>query len=275
MRIETMSALIVRITGFIILVGLCSVGCQPGPRWEAYEGGIHLVLRVESQGDPAVDCENTISIADIAGKRVEQFGITQSIIRIQGDRHIVVQLPPCKNPDRVAALISKPCMLEFKLVDEEHSVQKALQGNIPSGTEVLYQQKRNPETGRESRTPYLVAIDAPLTGEYITNAHARLDAWNEKQAYVSVTFDSTGAELLERITGENIGRRLAIVVDNEVYSAPVIRQRVSGGEAVIEGAFTIEEARDIAIVFRAGGYPAHTEVIEYRSLNRVIWLGNK
>ena len=275
MRGETMSALVLRIAGFLVVAGLLSVGCQPGPQWEDYEGGIHLVLQVETQGDPTVDFENTTSIAEIVGRRVEQFGITQSIISIQGDRRIVVQLPPCKNQDRVAALVSKPCMLEFKLVDEEHSVQEALKGTIPPGTEILYQQKRDPKTGQESKIPYLVRIDAPLTGEYITDAQARLDAWNGKQAYIAVTFDSRGAKLLERITGENIDRRLAIVLDNEVYSAPLIKQRISGGEAVIEGAFTIEEARDIAIVFRAGGYPAHTKVIEYRSLNKVIWLGNK
>jgi preprotein translocase subunit SecD len=270
-----MSPLLLRITGFFIVVSLFSCGCQPGPQWKDYEGGIHLVLHVESKGDPTVDIENTARIAEMIGDRLAQFGITKSIIKVQGERDIVIQLPPYKDPDRVAALISKSFILEFKIVDEEHSVQKALNGNIPSGTAILYQQKRDPKTGQESKIPYLVKIDAPLTGEYITNAQARLDFLNDNQAYIAITFNSRGAELLEQITGENLGRRLAIVLDNEVYSAPVIRQRISGGEAVIEGAFTIEEARDIAIVFKAGGYPAHTKVAEYRPLNKVIWLGNK
>lgn len=270
-----MSALLLRITGLLILISFFSIGCQTEPDWRKYEGGTHLVLHVESKDDPTIDTENTARIAEMIGGRLAQFGITQSIIKVQGEREIVIQVPPCKDPDRVAALISKSCILEFKLVDEEHSVQKALNGNIPSGTEILYQQKRDQKTGQESKIPYLVKIDAPLTGEYIMNAQARLDSLNDNQAYIAITFNSRGAELLEQITGENIGRRLAIVLDNEVYSAPVIRQRISGGQAVIEGAFTIEEARDISIVFKSGGYPAHTELIEYRPLNKVIWLGNK
>jgi preprotein translocase subunit SecD len=233
------------------------------------------VLHIESKGDPTVDIENTARIAEMVGYRIAQFGIKKSIIKIRGERQIVIQLPPCKESDRVAALISKSFILEFKLVDEEHSVQKALNGTVPSGAEILYQQKRDPKTGQETKIPYLVKIDAPLTGEYIINAEPRLSSWEDKQAYITITFNSRGAELLEQITGKNIDKRLAIVLDNEVYSAPLIKQRISGGQAVIEGAFTLEEARDISIVFKTGSYPAHTELIEYRPLNKVIWLGNK
>ena len=270
-----MSPLLLRVTGLLIVVSLFSCGCQPGSQWKDYEGGTHLVLHIESKGDQSVDTENTARIAEMIGYRLAQFGITHSIIKVQGERRIVIQLPPCKDPDRVAALIGKSCVLEFKLVDEKHSLQAALKGNIPAGAEILYQQKRDPKTGQGTKIPYLVKIDAPLTGEYIINAEPRLSSWEDKQAYIAITFNSRGAELLEQITGKNIDKRLAIVLDNEVYSAPLIKQRISGGEAIIEGAFTIEEARDISIVFKTGSYPAHTEVIEYRPLNNVIWLGNK
>lgn len=267
-----MSALSLRITSFFIVLGFFFIGCQPSPQWKRYEGGIHLVLHVESTGNPTVDTENTARIAAIIGERVEQFGIKHRIIKVQGEGHIVIQLPPCKDPDRVVDLIGRPCFLEFKLVDEEHSVEEALKGNIPSGCEILYQKKFDRKTGQPIKIPYLILDKTLMTGDALQDARVSFNQHN--MPYIFLTLQSTGAREFDRITADNVGRRLAIILDDNVYTAPVIRQRISGGEAIIEGHFTLEEANDLAIVLRAGSFPAQTEVIENRPLSRELWLGD-
>jgi len=104
-----------------------------------------------------------------------------------------------------------------------------------------------------------------LTGAYLTDAKVQIDSqYNEP--YVSISFDKKGAKLFERVTGENVKKRLAIVLDKKVYSAPTIQERISGGEARITGSFTMDEARDLAIVLRAGALPAPVNIIEERTV---------
>ncbi len=197
--------------------------------------------------------------------RVDQFGVTEPDIRPQGDNRILVQLPGVKDPERAKKLIGKTARLEFKLVDEEGNIQEALRGNIPPGDQILYQERIDPATGRTRRVPFLLKKRTLLTGEYITDARVQIDSrYNEP--YVSLSFDRRGARLFEKITGENIGKRLAIVLDNKVYSAPVIQDKISGGRAQITGRFTMEEARDLAIVLRAGALPAPVKIIEERTV---------
>jgi preprotein translocase subunit SecD len=155
--------------------------------------------------------------------------------------------------------------LEFKLVDEAHSVEEALRGKVPPGDEILYQVSVDPKTGRTTKIPFLLKKRTLLTGEYITDARVQIDSrYNEP--YVSLSFDARGARLFEQITGENIKKRLAIVLDNKVYSAPVIQDRISGGRAQITGRFTTDEARDLAIVLRAGALPAPVKILEERTV---------
>ncbi len=197
--------------------------------------------------------------------RIDQFGVSEPDIRPQENDRILIQLPGIKDPERALSIIGKTALLEFKLVDDEHSVEDALKGNIPPGTEILYQHAFDPQTGRTRETPFLLKKRSVLTGQYITDARVQIDnRYNEP--YVSLSFDSKGAKLFERITGENIGERLAIVLDNKVNSAPVIQDRISGGQAQITGRFTLDEARDLAIVLRAGALPAPVKIIEERTV---------
>jgi preprotein translocase subunit SecD len=174
-------------------------------------------------------------------------------------------LPGIKDPERALALIGKTARLEFKLVDEEHSVQEALKGNIPPAREILYQIIRDPATGLTRKKPYLVKKRTLLTGEYITDARVQIES-QFNQPYVSLSFDARGARLFDKITAENVGKKLAIVLDNHVYSAPEIRERISGGRAQITGHFTMEEAKDLAIVLRAGALPAPVKILEKRTV---------
>ncbi len=196
--------------------------------------------------------------------RIDQFGVSEPDIRPQDNHRILVQLPGIKDPERAVELIGKTAILEFKLLDEENSVDEALKGNLPPGREILYQVSTDPKSGR-SKIPFLLHKRSLLTGEYLTDARVRIDSqYNEP--YVALSFDARGGRLFEKITGENVGKRLAIVLDDNVYSAPVIRDKISGGRAQITGNFTTDEARDLAIVLRAGALPAPVNILEERTV---------
>ncbi len=197
--------------------------------------------------------------------RIDQFGVSEPDIRPQQDNRILVQLPGVKDPKRAVALIGKTALLEFKLVDDEHSIEAALKGDIPPGDEILYQITVDPKTGQQKKIPYLLKKRTVLTGQYLTDARVQIDQrYNEP--YVSLSFDARGARIFEQITGQNIKKRLAIVLDNKVNSAPVIQDKIPGGRAQITGRYTMDEARDLAIVLRAGALPAPVKIIEERTV---------
>jgi preprotein translocase subunit SecD len=155
--------------------------------------------------------------------------------------------------------------LEFKLVDGRMTAETALKNGIPPGDEILYQTNVDPNTQRSYRVPFLIKKRTMLTGEYLTDARVRYDQ-DKRSYYVAIDFDRKGGRLFERVTGDNIHERLAIVLDNKVHSAPEIQDRISGGSAVITGSFTAEEAEDLAIVLRAGALPAPVDILEERTV---------
>ncbi len=197
--------------------------------------------------------------------RIDQFGVSEPDIRLQGENRLLIQLPGVKDTQRAKDLIGKTALLEFKLLDETHDVDAAVKGTVPPGTEVLYEVREDPDTRRPIKTPYLLMKRAILTGSYLTDAKVQIDSqYNEP--YVSIKFDKKGAQLFEKITEENVKKRLAIVLDQKVYSAPVIQEKIGGGEARITGRFSPEEARDLAIVLRAGALPAPVKILEERTV---------
>ncbi len=196
--------------------------------------------------------------------RIDQFGVTEPDIRRHGENRILIQLPGIQDPERAINLIGKTALLEFKLVDEDHSVDEALKGDIPAGDEILYQVDEDKSTGHMRKIPLLVQKRTYLTGEYLTNAKVQIDQY--EGPHVAIDFDKKGAQLFERVTEANVKKRLAIVLDGHVYSAPVIQEKISGGSARITGRFTDEEARDLAIVLRAGALPAPVQILEERTV---------
>jgi len=197
--------------------------------------------------------------------RIDQFGVSEPDIRRQGEKRILIQLPGVKDTQRAKDLIGKTALLEFKLVDETHSVDAAVKGSVPPGSELLYEITENLSTGRTIKKPFLIKKRALLTGAYLTDARVQIDSqYNEP--YVSIEFDRKGARIFEQVTGENVKKRLAIVLDNKIYSAPVIQEKIAGGQARITGNFTTEEARDLAIVLRAGALPAPVKILEERTV---------
>jgi preprotein translocase subunit SecD len=196
--------------------------------------------------------------------RIDQFGVAEPDIRRQGKDRILIQLPGIKDTERAKDLIGRTALLEFKLVDETDDVNAALKGDVPAGKEILYQVRQDPATGKTTKVPFLLNKRTLLTGAYLTNARVDFDQFNVP--FVSITFDKKGARIFERITGENVKKRLAIVLDNTVASAPVIQEKIAGGKARITGNFTLDEAKDLAIVLRAGALPAPVKILEERTV---------
>lgn len=183
--------------------------------------------------------------------RVDQFGVAEPSIQRQGDTEIVVQLPGVQDPQRAKELIGRTAVLEFKLV---------AQGAGPTTEKVT---AADPLPGTPS--DYTLEKKVLMTGSAVADARVRPGTQLEGP-YVELVLSDRGAREFEALTGENVGRNLAIVLDGKVFSAPVIREKIGGGRASITGNFDIKEARDLAIVLRAGALPAPIKIIEERTV---------
>jgi preprotein translocase subunit SecD len=197
--------------------------------------------------------------------RVDQFGVAEPSIQQQGENRILVQLPGVQDPARAKALIGKTALLEFKLVDERIDPETALKTGPPPGTEILYQRRVDKQTREERKVPFLVQKKAAVTGRDVATARVSIDQ-NTSEPYVSVDFNAAGARAFADLTDNNVGKRLAIVLDGNVHSAPQIRERIPSGRAQITGGFSTDEATDLAIVLRAGALPAPVQVLEERTV---------
>jgi preprotein translocase subunit SecD len=198
--------------------------------------------------------------------RIDQFGVSEPVIQRQGQQDILIQLPGIQDPERAKEIIGKTALLEFKLVDDTANVEEAVRNGPPPGREVLYGHAGKGEGGAGAgQTPYVIESRTLMTGEYIADARVR-PSQQLQGPYVELILNSRGARLFEQITAANVKRRLAIVLDNRVYSAPVIQERIGGGRASITGSFDIKEARDLAIILRAGALPAPVEIQEERTV---------
>jgi len=227
-------------------------------------GTTNIILQL-----PPAEAENVEKLAvdqalETIRNRIDQFGVAEPDIRRQGQRRILIQLPGIQDPDRAKDLIGRTALLEFKLVDDTLDASAAEKGTVPPGREILYRIETDAETGKVSKVPFLLKRRTLLTGANLTNARVDFDQFNIP--FVSINFDKKGARDFERITGENVNKRLAIVLDNTVASAPVIQEKIAGGQARITGNFTLEEAKDLAIVLRAGALPAPVNILEERTV---------
>ena len=197
--------------------------------------------------------------------RIDQFGVSEPIIQRQGQTGILIQLPGIQDPQRAKEIIGKTALLEFKLVDDNANVDDAIKNGPPPGREVLYGHAGKGLGGAADKQAYVLESRALMTGEYIQDAKVR-PAQQMEGASVELILNASGARLFEQITSSNVKRRLAIVLDGRVYSAPVIQERIGGGRASITGSFDIQEARDLSIVLRAGALPAPVEIAEERTV---------
>jgi preprotein translocase subunit SecD len=197
--------------------------------------------------------------------RIDQFGVSEPIIQREGQENILIQLPGIQDPERAKEIIGKTALLEFKLVDDTANVEDAIKNGPPPGEQVLYGHVGKGEGIGAEKQAYVVESRPLMTGEYVQDARVR-PAQQLQGASVELILNGPGAKLFEQITAANVKRRLAIVLDNRVYSAPVIQERIGGGRASITGNFDIKEARDLSIVLRAGALPAPVEILEERTV---------
>jgi preprotein translocase subunit SecD len=192
--------------------------------------------------------------------RIDQLGVRETTVAREGDNDILVQLPGIQDPERAKELIGKTAVLEFKLLDDKHSVADAVRQGAPAGDEILY---GPPQAG--GPTPYLVESPVLMTGDVVTDARVR-EGGRMEGPYVEVRLNRRGTDIFAALTSQNVGRNLAIVLDNTVYSAPVIKEPIPGGDVQITGNFSFEEAHNLAIVLRSGSLPAPVEIIEERTV---------
>jgi preprotein translocase subunit SecD len=193
--------------------------------------------------------------------RVDQFGVAEPHIVPEGDRRIVVQLPGIKDPQRAINLIGKTALLELKGVDTSLSPEGVEKGEVslPPDLQLLYLREVDDDRQVVGKRPIIVQRRPIITGSSLTAAEVRPD--DQGGWLVAFSLDREGGRIFGDFTGANIGRPLAIVLDDTVYSAPVIRSKIGEGRGQIEGNFTAESARDLAIVLRAGALPAPVRII--------------
>ncbi|MDI6782597.1 MAG: protein translocase subunit SecD [bacterium] len=211
--------------------------------------------------------------------RVNQLGLSETNVAYQGTDRIVVQLPGEEDPERASQLIQKQAFLEFKIVADPELVDKIIEVQtltlkpgavVPEGYELKY--LRETKDGQPTTEPVLLRSKAELTGEHIAQASVKFDPMKFGAPYVELKLDRKGALIFERVTAANVKKRLAIVLDGDVKSAPVIRERIGGGNAMIEGRFSMEEAKDLAIALKAGALPAPLVIEESRAIGPSLGL---
>ena len=187
--------------------------------------------------------------------RVDEYGAREPDIRPQGDKRILVQLPGVIDAEKARREIGRTGNLEFKLVDEAHDVRDALKGNIPAGSQIYYYRQDDPEMAGKA---ILLQKETLLTGDYLSEARVRFDP-STGAPYVSIKFNTQGSRIFAEVTEANIQKRLAIVLDGEVYSAPVIQDKIVG-EGSITGNFTDDSARSLALVLREA-FPTPVKIL--------------
>ncbi|MGY0573078.1 SecDF P1 head subdomain-containing protein [Bradyrhizobium sp. RDM12] len=186
-------------------------------------------------------------------QRLKDSGVKLVSVVPDGADRIRIFLPGVTEPERIAAIFARKVKVSFRLIDASMSPEQAQSGTAPEGTELL--------PGFKDKRPYLVAKDSVLDGEDINYAAPGFAA-GTKDPVASFRFNGRGTRRLAHVTEEGVGRSFAIVLDDKVISAPVIREPITGGSVQISGNFTLEEANSVAMLLRAGALPGHLTLVE-------------
>ncbi|WP_442578354.1 protein translocase subunit SecDF [Mesorhizobium sp. ASY16-5R] len=195
---------------------------------------------------------------EVIGRRVNELGTTEPTIQRQGADRVLVQVPGLQDPQRLKDILGQTAKLTFQMVDQSMPVQEAVQGRPPAGSSVLYSTDDPP-------VPYLIEDRVIVSGENLTDAQATFDQ-RTNEPVVSFRFDGKGAARFGQATQQNVGKLFAIILDNQVISAPRINEPILGGSGQISGNFTPESANDLAVLLRAGALPADLTIVEERTV---------
>ncbi|MGB3500025.1 MAG: protein translocase subunit SecDF [Mesorhizobium sp.] len=195
---------------------------------------------------------------EVVQRRVNELGTTEPIIQRQGSDRILVQVPGLQDPNRLKDLLGQTAKLTFQMVDQSMPVQEAIEGRPPPGTVVMYSTDDPPQA-------YLIETRVIVSGENLVDAQATFDQ-RSSEPVVSFRFDNQGAQRFGQATQTGVGRLFAIILDNQVISAPRINEPILGGSGQISGNFTTQGANDLAVLLRAGALPATLTIVEERTV---------
>ncbi|MFA4853786.1 MAG: protein translocase subunit SecD [Candidatus Omnitrophota bacterium] len=260
--------LIYKILLILGVVGLCAYYAFPlNKRINLgldLQGGMHLLLKVDTshlEGQAKLDaCDRAV---EVIRNRIDEFGVRETSIQKQGEDEIVVQLPGVTERERAIDIIGKTAMLEFKIVSNDtDKLKAALAGTVADGYELKYTPDEN--------EPLLLEKQAVLNGDALTNASVRFDQSQFNEPIVALQFNAAGAKKFAQVTADNVGKRLAIVLDGKMQSAPRIREAIPSGEAVITGRFDAQVAQDLALILRVGALPAPMHIEEERTVGPLL-----
>lgn len=200
----------------------------------------------------------------IISVRIDELGTKEPTIQRQGEDRILVQVPGVDDPERLKDILGQTAKMSFHLVPENQGPAFG-QGRAPAGTKLLpFKDGAGRDDG--SQQSILIRKRIELGGDSLVDAQPTIDQHSSGQPVVSFRFDSRGAKKFGDITRKNVNRRFAIVLDNEVISAPNIREPILGGSGIITGGFTVESAGDLALLLRAGALPAPLTILEERTV---------
>ncbi len=199
--------------------------------------------------------EQSIQIVE---RRVNELGTVEPLIQRQGTDRILVQVPGLQDPTQLKTILGKTAKMEFRMVDTTVPPDQAQQGRLPPDSELLM-------SSNSPKVPYVIKKQILVSGGDLTDAQPGFDQ-RSGEPIVSFKFNTTGSRKFADATTENVGQPFAIVLDNEVISAPVIREPIRQGQGQISGSFTVQQANDLAILLRAGALPAPLTIIEERTV---------
>lgn len=195
---------------------------------------------------------------EVVGRRVNELGTTEPIIQRQGTDRILIQVPGLDDPQRLKDILGQTAKLTFQMVDQSMPAQEAIEGRPPAGSTVMFSADDPP-------IPYLIENRIIVSGENLVDAQATFDQ-RTNEPVVSFRFDNQGATRFGQATQQNVGRLFAIILDDQVISAPQIREPILGGSGQISGNFTVQSANDLAVLLRAGALPTDLTIVEERTV---------
>ncbi|RED51045.1 protein translocase subunit SecD [Aestuariispira insulae] len=225
------------------------------------ETGLVTMVLTDQDRKAAIDEAIETSI-EVIRQRIDPEGTKEPVIQRQGEDRILVQVPGAEDTEQVKIWIGTTAQMNFRMIDAKNSLSEAMNGRVPPGSELLESYER-----REDGSPvqsYLVEKRIRVEGDHLTNAQASFDQ-NNRPA-VSFQFDAAGGAKFAKVTADNVGLPFAVVLDNRVITAPVIRSAIPGGSGIITGNFTLQETQNLSLLLRSGALPADMTVLEERSV---------
>jgi len=283
------------IVGIVIVAALVSVFPLEGRIRLGLDlkGGAHILLQAKGTPENPLTEDSVQRLIAVLRNRVDQYGVTEPVIQREGNDRVIVDLPGVSDPEAALELIGKTAQLEFRNVVESSSPlppgpnrpnyesQKAYMEAVQRWEEVKKRRDRlaeqlaarageepNLEVSRGEEGGVYLLGETYVTGKSLKDAKTTFD--NLGRSVVTLEFDKEGAGKFDQATAANVGRQIAIVLDGKVISAPVVQERISGGNAQISGNFTTAEAQRLAIMLRAGALPVPVEILENRSIGPTL-----